>query len=128
MFEQALEEDGLVSSEWDAAEPGPAKRRYELTESGHELLRAWAKALAQTQRDIAQEEQALKVIEQDQSRMRANMERVPPTSEAYKRYLKKFDDQETEIEKRRAKIVELQQSAEQQRKAYETFLTNLTVE
>jgi poly-beta-hydroxybutyrate-responsive repressor len=46
---RALEEDGLVSSQWDAAEPGPAKRRYQLTPAGHELLRAWAKALAQTQ-------------------------------------------------------------------------------
>jgi poly-beta-hydroxybutyrate-responsive repressor len=46
---RALEEDGLVVSEWDAAEPGPAKRMYELTPAGHELLRAWAKALKQTQ-------------------------------------------------------------------------------
>ncbi len=46
---RALEEDGLVSSQWDADEPGPAKRRYELTPGGHELLRAWAKALKQTQ-------------------------------------------------------------------------------
>jgi PadR family transcriptional regulator, regulatory protein PadR len=46
---RALEEDGLVKSEWDAAAPGPAKRRYELTSAGRELLRAWAKALKQTQ-------------------------------------------------------------------------------
>jgi poly-beta-hydroxybutyrate-responsive repressor len=46
---RALEEDGLVRSEWDAEEPGPAKRRYELTPAGRELLRAWAKALKQTQ-------------------------------------------------------------------------------
>ena len=46
---RALEEDGLVRSEWDAAEPGPAKRRYELTPAGRDLLRAWAKALKQTQ-------------------------------------------------------------------------------
>ena len=46
---RALEEDGLVRSEWDAAEPGPAKRRYELTPQGLELLRAWVKALQQTQ-------------------------------------------------------------------------------
>jgi len=49
---RALEEDGLVTSEWDAEEPGPAKRRYELTPAGHELLRAWAKALAQTQQVV----------------------------------------------------------------------------
>jgi hypothetical protein len=85
-------------------------------------------ALAETQNAIALEERALKVIEQDQARMRANMERVPPTSEAYKRYLKKFDDQETEIEKRRAQVAKLQDAAEQQRKTYETFLLNLNVE
>src|ERR671936_866291 len=28
---RALEEDGLVSSRWEAGEPGPAKRRYEPT-------------------------------------------------------------------------------------------------
>jgi hypothetical protein len=84
--------------------------------------------LAVVQRDIAREEQALHVIEQDQSRMRANMERVPQTSEAYKRYLKKFDDQETEIEKGRARITKLQGNAEEQKKAYEAYLLALNVE
>ena len=46
---RGLEEDGLVRSEWDAAEPGPARRRYELTPQGRELLRAWVKALQETQ-------------------------------------------------------------------------------
>jgi hypothetical protein len=81
-----------------------------------------------TQKQIQDENNALKVIEQDQSRMRANMERVPQTSEAYKRYLKKFDDQETEIEKRRAAITKLQETANRQQSAYESFLTNLSVE
>ena len=81
-----------------------------------------------TQKEIQAENNALKVIEQDQSRMRANMERVPQTSEAYKRYLKKFDDQETEIEKRRAAITGLQAVANKQSKTYEDFLTNLNVE
>ncbi len=84
--------------------------------------------LAQTQHEIGREEQALQVIEKDQARMRANMEQVPKTSEAYKRYLKKFDDQETEIEKRRAEITKLQADADQQRKTYESFLLNLDVE
>jgi hypothetical protein len=84
--------------------------------------------LAQTNREIAREEQALQVIEKDQGRMRANMERVPQTSEAYKRYLKKFDEQETEIEKRRAAIVKLQDRSETQRKTYESFIGNLNVE
>ena len=50
---RALEEDGLVRSEWDAAAPGPAKRRYELTAQGRELLRAWVKALQQTQHVVS---------------------------------------------------------------------------
>jgi len=44
-----LEEDGLVTSEWDSELPGPAKRTYALTDAGRELLRAWAKAQAETQ-------------------------------------------------------------------------------
>jgi len=42
---RALEAEGLVSSEWDAEAPGPAKRRYELTEAGRRLLDEWAAAL-----------------------------------------------------------------------------------
>jgi hypothetical protein len=84
--------------------------------------------LAQTQAEIRAEEEALAVIEKDQARMRANMERVPQTSQAYKRYLQKFDDQETEIEKRRATVTKLQHKADGQRKDYEAFLLNLNVE
>jgi DNA-binding PadR family transcriptional regulator len=42
---RALEEDGLVSSEWQADAPGPAKRIYELTPEGRRLLDEWATAL-----------------------------------------------------------------------------------
>jgi PadR family transcriptional regulator, regulatory protein PadR len=42
---RALEEDGLVSSEWDAAAPGPAKRVYRLTDAGGRVLDEWAAAL-----------------------------------------------------------------------------------
>ena len=36
---RALEEDGLVSSEWDATSPGPAKRSYEITAGGPRAAR-----------------------------------------------------------------------------------------
>jgi hypothetical protein len=84
--------------------------------------------LEETRNLIRREEEALKVIEQDQSRMRANMAQVPQTSEAYKRYLKKFDNQETEIEKRRDQIAKLQESAEKLRKEFDDFLLKLDVE
>jgi PadR family transcriptional regulator PadR len=42
---RALEARGLVDSEWDAEAPGPAKRKYELTDSGHTALGEWAATL-----------------------------------------------------------------------------------
>ena len=46
---RALEAEGIVSSEWSAELPGPAKRTYELTEPGRQLLDAWADALRENQ-------------------------------------------------------------------------------
>jgi PadR family transcriptional regulator PadR len=42
---RGLEEDGLVTSRWEAGAPGPAKRTYELTVEGRRLLDEWAGAL-----------------------------------------------------------------------------------
>jgi PadR family transcriptional regulator, regulatory protein PadR len=52
-FLRGLEEDGLVTSEWSADLPGPAKRTYTLTPTGAELLATWAEALGRTQALIA---------------------------------------------------------------------------
>src|ERR671925_2061276 len=46
---RALEEEGIVSSEWSADLPGPAKRTYELTPAGRRLLDRWAEALRDAQ-------------------------------------------------------------------------------
>ena len=49
---RALEAEGLVSSEWSADLPGPAKRTYELTQDGRRLLDRWAEALQRAQGTI----------------------------------------------------------------------------
>ena len=36
-----LEEDGLVFSKWETEGAGPAKRVYNITEEGKEVLRIW---------------------------------------------------------------------------------------
>ncbi len=36
-----LEEDGMVSSQWETEGVGPAKRIYHLTEEGREMLTLW---------------------------------------------------------------------------------------
>ena len=53
-FLRALEEDGIVESQWRADLPGPARRTYSLTDTGRRLLQKWADALRQTQEEIAQ--------------------------------------------------------------------------
>src|SRR5207244_2395849 len=50
---RALEEEGIVSSEWSADLPGPAKRTYELTAAGRRLLDEWAGALREAQGTVA---------------------------------------------------------------------------
>src|ERR671915_453 len=49
---RALEEEGIVRSEWSADLPGPAKRTYELTDAGRRLLDRWAEALIEAQKVI----------------------------------------------------------------------------
>jgi hypothetical protein len=84
--------------------------------------------LSATQRDIQQLERQLKVITDDQQRLRLNLREMPPTAEAYKRYLKKFDEQETQIEDYQKKIKTLQDQEHQERKQYEEYLAKLDVE
>jgi hypothetical protein len=84
--------------------------------------------LSETQREIQQQERQLNIITQDQDRLRKNLKEMPPEAAAYKRYLKKFDDQETEIERLQKLVKELQDGEHAQRKDYENFLANLTVE
>jgi PadR family transcriptional regulator len=50
---RGLEDEGIVSSEWDSASPGPAKRRYELTEAGSRLLDEWVDAIRRSREQSA---------------------------------------------------------------------------
>ena len=40
-----LEKDGLLESDWDTTNGGPARRRYSVTEAGRLTLTGWADAL-----------------------------------------------------------------------------------
>jgi PadR family transcriptional regulator, regulatory protein PadR len=50
---RGLEDEGVVTSEWSADLPGPAKRTYELTDAGRALLDRWAKSLQEAQAVIS---------------------------------------------------------------------------
>ena len=40
-----MEEQGLISSAWDTATRGPARRVYTLTDTGQTMLNSWAGAM-----------------------------------------------------------------------------------
>jgi hypothetical protein len=84
--------------------------------------------MGDTQRELAHGRQQLADIERDQTRIRANLKDTPSSAAAYKKYLEKLDAQEGEIDKLTAKIKELQESENQQRKEYGGYLAGLSVE
>jgi hypothetical protein len=67
--------------------------------------------LTATLRQIEEIYKQLKEIADEQARLRQNLEKVPSSSEAYKRYVKKFDDQETQIETLQEQLKEKQVAA-----------------
>src|SRR5262249_30983243 len=75
--------------------------------------------MAKTQQDIQEQQRQLKTITDDQVRLRENLRTMPATAAAYKRYLEKFDQQETEIETYQADIKKLQTTEHAQRKEFE---------
>jgi hypothetical protein len=85
-------------------------------------------AVAKTQREIGDQQQQLKVITDDQARLRANLKEMPSTAAAYKRYLEKFDAQETQIEQYQAEIKKLQGVEFKQKKELENYLANFSAE
>jgi PadR family transcriptional regulator PadR len=44
-----LEKEGLINSDWEPGDAGPAKRVYSLTKAGEEFLQSWASALREHQ-------------------------------------------------------------------------------
>ncbi|OGX19153.1 MAG: hypothetical protein A3K83_05335 [Omnitrophica WOR_2 bacterium RBG_13_44_8b] len=46
-----LEKEEFVKSKWDTKGAGPAKRNYEITQEGVDLLHVWAKGIRQ-RRDV----------------------------------------------------------------------------
>jgi len=50
---RSMEDEGIVRSEWTENTPGRAKRTYELTTLGQNLLDAWVRSLRSTNTTIA---------------------------------------------------------------------------
>jgi cell division protein FtsB len=64
---------------------------------------------------------------QEQTRIRENMARLAQNSELYSRYVKKLDQQETEIEKLRKEIETLKGGEDEQKRELNDFLLGLDI-
>jgi hypothetical protein len=84
--------------------------------------------LEKTKREIAELQRQLDTIRTDQPRLRANLKDLPQTSEAFQRIVKKFNEQETQIEKYQADIKKLQEVEHNQKKAFDDFLVGFNAE
>src|SRR5262245_14949739 len=83
--------------------------------------------LDQTVQQRRRLEQQIQEISQEQARMRENMGRLAQNSELYNRYVRKLDQQETEIDKVRKDIETLKGTEEQQRKELNDYLMGLDI-
>jgi hypothetical protein len=70
-------------------------------------------------------EQQLKTITEEQQRIRQNMQQLDRNSDLYKRYVKKFGEQEVTVEKLGEQVKGLTQDEAKQRRALDDFLLSL---
>jgi hypothetical protein len=84
-------------------------------------------AMAETERQIAERQQRIQQITQEQNRIRDNMKTVDSKSDYYQRLLKKLNDQESSIEKLQGETDELRKTLDKQREDLERSLQNMNV-
>jgi len=70
----------------------------------------------------------VQTIAEEQARLRTNMDKLPPTSELYKRYLSKLDEQETALERIQELRKGKEAEAKSQKHEFDGFLERLNVE
>ncbi len=81
--------------------------------------------LAKVVQDRQRLEEQVKVIGQEQDRIRQNMAQLDHATDLYKRYVKKFGEQEDEVEKLRGEIKKLIDEEAKLRQALDTYLIGL---
>jgi hypothetical protein len=77
-------------------------------------------------RELQQIQADLQRLNQDQDRIRKNLNNTPKEADVYKTYLKKLSDQEKEIDILTAKQKQLMTDEFAARKSFEDFLANLS--
>ncbi|HET6883993.1 MAG TPA: hypothetical protein VFI31_27820 [Pirellulales bacterium] len=73
-------------------------------------------------------EQQITAIDQEQNRIRQNMQQLDRNSDLYRRYVKKFSEQEDEVEKLRGQIASLATDLGKRQSELDAFLVGLELE
>ena len=102
-----------VSDKVKAALRTVSERKAAITKLIHETADLWQTRVA---------------ITDEQARLRANIQNVPKESAAFKRYLEKFDTQETELEKLQAAIDAKKAEEKRLQREFDAYLKGLNVE
>jgi hypothetical protein len=84
--------------------------------------------LNQSTSERTRREQRVSEISQEQSRIRENMAKLNQSSDLYTRYVKKLDQQESELDSLRQQIASYQSTEAQQKRALNDYLLNLDLE
>jgi hypothetical protein len=84
-------------------------------------------AMADTERKLAERQQRIQQVTQEQNRIRDNMKTVAQNSDYYQRLLKKLNEQETLIEKLQGETDDLRKTLDKQREDMEKSLQNMNV-
>ena len=125
----------------------PVQETVQLMDSGIDLIAYYLKAkevspkvrealqrvaglrskLDETRAQRTRLEQRVGEITAEHARIRENMQRLAQNSELYNRYVKKLDQQESELERLRKDIEVSKQTEEEQRRELQNYLANLDV-
>jgi hypothetical protein len=84
--------------------------------------------LRSTKTELAEQQAAMKVLTEDQARVRENLKIVPQTSDVYKDFLKKFVAQEGQIDELQRAIRTSDAQVQKLQKDYDAYVTGLTVQ
>ncbi len=83
--------------------------------------------LTDTFRELTRNQEDLRVIQEDQNRLRQDLKSVPANSALQRRYLEKLEKQESLIEKLQDELKIQKQLYEKQMKEYEDYMSGLNV-
>jgi myosin heavy subunit len=147
VYRFALTVDAGERAQLQVHEEKQIQQTVRLMDSGPDLIAAYLQArqisprvkealqqvialrdrLDQTTNQRSRLEQRVQEITQEQDRIRRNMGQLAQNSELYQRYVRKLDQQETEMEKLRQEIETLKETEVRQKRELDDYLLGLDI-